>query len=84
MRSTLRTVCPSCCGDGFFVSDGGPGYFAERVGSFLPSETLIRCDTCDGEGEIEACPECLQPLRLDRERGLEVCACATEALPRAA
>ncbi len=84
MQRVQRTACPSCHGDGFFVSDGGPGRFVDSLESFVPAETLIRCDTCAGEGEIEVCAHCLEPLTIDLDLGLEVCACVTESLPRAA
>ena len=45
MQRVQRTACPSCYGDGFFVSDGGPGRFVDSLESFVPAEDAdpLRC-----------------------------------------
>ena len=56
----------------------------DSLESFVPAETLIHCDVCAGEGEIQVCAHCLEPLTIDLDLGREECACVTESLPRAA
>jgi hypothetical protein len=42
--------CPACCGEGFLVHVGAPGYFDDLEGCWMPSETLDPCDSCRGTG----------------------------------
>lgn len=76
--------CPSCLGDGYHVVVGAPGRFDPREEAFFPAETLQRCPRCRGEGEIDACSLCRQPLRLDPVAGGEICACDGARLREAA
>ncbi len=50
--------CPGCHGDGYFIHTGGPGYFDRSFGNYLPSETEVPCESCDGFGEVEGCGIC--------------------------
>ena len=84
MPTTLRIPCPSCHGDGYHVSVGAPGRFDPAEESFLPAETLQRCQRCSGEGEIDGCPLCRQPLGLDLQLGCETCGCEADLLREAA
>jgi RecJ-like exonuclease len=54
-------VCPKCDGDGYHIHVGGPGYYDAGFGNYLPSETEIPCETCDGYGEVEGCAVCGYP-----------------------
>lgn len=42
--------CPECCGEGYLVHVGAPGYFDDHAGCWMPSETLDPCDACHGTG----------------------------------
>ncbi len=42
--------CPDCCGEGYLVHVGAPGYFDDLESCWMPSETLDPCDTCQGTG----------------------------------
>jgi hypothetical protein len=42
--------CPACCGEGYLVHVGAPGYFDDLEGCWMPSETLDPCDSCRGTG----------------------------------
>lgn len=46
----LDKPCDSCGGDGYFVYLGGPGYFSESFGNWLPREELVACPACSGSG----------------------------------
>jgi hypothetical protein len=56
--------CPDCDGEAALVYVGGPGYYDSAFGNYLPSETLVECERCEGAGEIEAptCPGCSGPM----------------------
>ena len=43
-------LCPACCGEGYLVHVGAPGYFDDLESCWMPSETLDPCDTCRGTG----------------------------------
>jgi hypothetical protein len=73
--------CPNCQGEGYALLLGRPG-FSERLESYHPTESFVRCDDCGGEGELEVCVICLEPLQI--VDGIEVCACAAQQLPKAA
>lgn len=74
--------CPSCQGEGYALLVGRPGSYQGRLGSYHPSESFVRCDECGGEGEIEVCVVCLEPLQIID--GIEMCGCAAQQLPKAA
>jgi hypothetical protein len=74
--------CPHCQGEGYELIVGRPGEFSGRLESYYPSESFVRCDECRGEGELEVCVVCLEPLQL--VDGLELCACTAQQLPKAA
>jgi hypothetical protein len=42
--------CPACCGEGYLVHVGAPGYFDDLEGCWMPNETIDPCDTCQGTG----------------------------------
>jgi hypothetical protein len=42
--------CPACCGEGYLVTIGAPGYFDDHEGCWMPTETLDPCDACCGTG----------------------------------
>lgn len=46
-------TCPECGGDGYFVYVGGPGYYSESFGNYLPSEDVVECPVCRGSGFVE-------------------------------
>jgi hypothetical protein len=74
--------CPTCQGEGYALLVGRPGTFSAGSQSFVPSESFVRCDECQGEGEIEVCVVCLEPLQMID--GLEACACTAQQLLKAA
>ncbi|MGL4610451.1 MAG: hypothetical protein ACRCYY_12365 [Trueperaceae bacterium] len=74
--------CPHCQGEGYMLMVGRPGMFSGRLESYHPSEAFMRCDECAGEGEIEVCVVCLEPLQIIG--GIEMCSCAAQQLPKAA
>jgi len=50
----FRQTCPECGGDGYLTCVGGPGYFSEAMGCYLPNDVLKVCPVCDGRGWKEA------------------------------
>ncbi len=74
--------CPNCQGEGYALLLGRPGNFSERLESYHPTESFVRCDECGGDGELEVCVICLEPLQI--VDGIEACACAAQQLPKAA
>ena len=42
--------CPTCGGDGTFIYLGGPGFFSEPHGTWLPDEHAVTCPACMGSG----------------------------------
>ena len=74
MIGITTSECPRCQGEGVLLFAGRPGAFSSLEESFVPSEALRACPDCSGEGELEVCAECLQPLTI--QRGREVCGCA--------
>jgi hypothetical protein len=58
--------CPHCRGDGHFVCVGGPGFYSERYGNWLPSERVVACEACAGEGlalDVEVLADRYEALR---------------------
>ncbi len=54
----MTAICTACHGDGTFIVSGGPGYYSRSFGNYLPSETEVPCESCDGFGEVEGCDTC--------------------------
>jgi RecJ-like exonuclease len=54
----VTAICTACHGDGIFIVSGGPGYYSRSFGNYLPSETEVPCESCDGFGEVEGCGLC--------------------------
>jgi RecJ-like exonuclease len=54
----VTAICTACHGDGTFITSGGPGYYSRSYGNYLPSETEVPCESCDGFGEVEGCDIC--------------------------
>jgi len=78
----LKTIpCSQCDAEGYLISTGSPGDYNEAYGNYLPSESYVACDVCEGLGKVEVCAYCLE--RLEIVHGQEACAC-TIALPKAA
>jgi RecJ-like exonuclease len=54
--------CPECHGDSYHIYTGGPGRYSHSFGNYLPSETEVACERCEGAGEVpvdgDACPNC--------------------------
>lgn len=44
--------CRACCGEGYFIYVGSPGYFDMHEGQWYPSETTEPCDDCQGTGDL--------------------------------
>lgn len=43
--------CRNCCGEGYIIYVGSPGYFDMHEGQWYPSETTEPCDDCQGTGD---------------------------------
>lgn len=49
----MTKLCPHCDGDSYLVYVGGPGYFSEEFGNYLPTEEVEVCPVCNGLGWVE-------------------------------
>ncbi|CAA9576544.1 MAG: hypothetical protein AVDCRST_MAG86-2322 [uncultured Truepera sp.] len=76
MSELVLVPCDACGGDGYTLGLGGTS------GDGLPAETTCRCDVCGGAGKVEVCEGCLEVPTV--AGGLELCACVSVSLRRAA
>jgi DnaJ-class molecular chaperone len=73
--------CPNCQGEGYGLAIGNMT-FSSRDEVYEESEVFVVCKTCKGEGKLEVCSICLEPYQIDQ--GIEICACISIKLPKAA
>ena len=74
--------CPLCQGEGKVLAMGAPLHFSNELGTYMPNESEHLCPDCWGEGTLEVCAGCQEPLQI--VKGKEVCACDELELPKAA
>lgn len=80
-REFTTVECNQCEGEGHLLHMGAAAIFSGS-GDYLPAEGYTLCPLCYGEGEVEVCADCREPLEI--VGGREVCACAVLELPKAA